>query len=64
MKMELDIDEELLKKAMRESGIKDAAAVIHKGLEELIYKAAAERLISLGSKMPKAAAAARNRLKT
>ena len=61
MKTSLNIKPDLLLEAMRVSGISEKTAVIHRGLEELIRRAARERLIRLGGTAPKASTAKRRR---
>ena len=60
-KTTMNLNEDLLKKAMEATGIKEKTALVHKGLEELIKKAAFQRLIHLGGSDPKAKSAPRKR---
>ena len=61
MKTSLNIRDDLLIAAMRVSGVKEKTAVIHLGLEELIRKAARERLINLAGTARRAKVARRRR---
>jgi hypothetical protein len=54
MKTTLNLRKELIDEAISSTGIKEKTAVIHLGLEELIRKAARERLMKLAGKMPSA----------
>ncbi len=51
MKTTIILKDDLVQKAMQATGIKEKTAVIHRGLEELINKAARQRLIKLGGSM-------------
>ncbi|OGQ36678.1 MAG: antitoxin [Deltaproteobacteria bacterium RIFCSPHIGHO2_12_FULL_43_9] len=51
MRTTIILKEDLVKKAMEETGIKEKTALIHKGLQLLIQQAAIERLINLGGKL-------------
>jgi Arc/MetJ family transcription regulator len=48
MRTTLNIDDELLAKARRLSGIKEKTAVVHAGLEALVALESARRLAALG----------------
>ena len=48
MRTTLNIDEELLAKAKRLSGLKEKTAIVHAGLEALIALESARRLAALG----------------
>ena len=61
MRTTLNIDEALLADAMRLSGLKEKTAVVHAGLQALIRRESAKRLIALGGTYPKAHAAPRRR---
>lgn len=61
MRTTIILRDELIKKAMEITGIREKTAVIHKGLETLIQSAAIERLIKLGGTAPEAKAARRRR---
>lgn len=61
MRTTLILKDDLLKRAIAITGIKEKTAVIHKGLEALIQNAAIERLIKLGGSAPQAKAARRRR---
>jgi hypothetical protein len=63
MKTTLNISEDLLSEAMFVTNAKGKTEVIHLGLQELISKAARERLINLGGTYPKAKAPVRRRSK-
>lgn len=47
MKTSLNLRDDLLKQAMEATGLSEKTALIHLGLQELIQKAARERLIKL-----------------
>ena len=47
------LDEELLAKARRLSGLKEKTAVVHAGLEALIARESARRLAALGGSEPR-----------
>jgi len=53
MRTTIILKEELLKKAIELTGIKEKTALIHLGLEALIRQAAADRLIKFGGTNPK-----------
>ena len=61
MKTTLILRDELILKAMEATGLKEKTAVIHLGLQELVNKAARERLIRLGGRMKSARAPRRRR---
>jgi Arc/MetJ family transcription regulator len=48
MRTTLNIDDELLKKASRLSGIVEKTSLVKRGLEELIARESARRLADLG----------------
>ena len=48
MRTTLNIDDELLAKARRLSGLKEKTAIVHAGLEALVALASARRLAALG----------------
>lgn len=48
MRTTLNIDDELLDKARKLSGLKEKTAVLHAGLQALIASASARRLAALG----------------
>ena len=54
MKTSIILKDEILKKAIEATGISEKTALIHLGLETLIQKAAAERLVKLGGTYSKA----------
>ena len=62
MRTTLNINDDVLQEASRLTGIKEKTAVIHRGLEELINKAARQRLIKLGGSMKTSRAPRRRRL--
>jgi len=57
------LDDALLAKAMRLTGLSEKTAVVHAGLEALIARASAERLRRLGGTDPGASAPPRRRPK-
>jgi Arc/MetJ family transcription regulator len=61
MRTTLNIDDALLENAMRLTGLKEKTAVVHAGLEALVRRENARRLIELGGTDPKAEAAPRRR---
>jgi Arc/MetJ family transcription regulator len=48
MRTTLNLDDDLVRDAMKYTGIREKTALIHAGLRELIQRAVAERLIALG----------------
>jgi len=48
MRTTLNLDEELVRKAQRASGLKEKTAVVHAGLEALVAREGARRLAALG----------------
>ncbi len=61
MRTTLILDDDLLKRAMKLTGITEKTAVVHAGLEALISRASARRLARLGGSDPAAEAAPRAR---
>ena len=61
MRTTLIIDDELLSKAQRLSGLKEKTAVVHAGLEALIARESARRLAHLGGSEPDLRTARRRR---
>jgi Arc/MetJ family transcription regulator len=61
MRTTLNIDDAMLADAMRLTGLKEKTAVVHAGLQALIRRENARRLIALGGTDPKATAAPRRR---
>lgn len=61
MKTSILLRDDTLREAIAATGVKEKTALIHMGLEELINKAARERLKRLGGLAPKAAAGRRRR---
>lgn len=55
------INDELLAKAMRLSGLDEKTAVVHAGLEALIARESARRLARLGGSDPEASVTPRRR---
>jgi len=56
MRTTINLDDDLLEKAQRLTGIKDRTALIHEGLKMLIARESARRLVSLGGSDPHAEA--------
>ena len=52
MRTTLNLDDQLLDKARRLSGIQGKTAVLHAGLEALIQRESARRLAALGGSEP------------
>jgi Arc/MetJ family transcription regulator len=48
MRTTLNIDDELLARALRVSGLREKTAVLHAGLEALIQRESARKLAALG----------------
>ena len=48
MRTTLNLDDDLLKRASRLTGIRQKTALLHAGMEALIARASAERLAALG----------------
>jgi len=63
MKTTIILKDELVREAMAVTGLKEKTAVIHRGLEELINKAARDRLIRLGGSLKTAQAPRRRRVR-
>jgi Arc/MetJ family transcription regulator len=61
MKTTMYIDDELLEKARKATGIKQKTAVVRAGLESLIQREAARRLAALGGTQKNAKAPPRRR---
>jgi Arc/MetJ family transcription regulator len=61
MRTTMNIDDALLARAMRLSGLTEKTAVVHAGLEALIARASAARLAKLGGFDPAATAGPRRR---
>lgn len=64
MRTTLIIDDELLEKARRLSGLKEKTAIVHAGLEALITRESARRLAALGGSEPQMKAVPRRRSRT
>ena len=63
MRTTLILDDVLLERARRLTGIAEKTALVHAGLEALIAREAARRLAALGGTMPRVRAAPRRRSK-
>lgn len=61
MRTTIIIKDDVLKRAVELTGIKEKTALIHAGLQALIEQKARERLIALGGSDPKASAGRRRR---
>lgn len=61
MRTTLNIDDELLAKASKLTGIKEKTALVRAGLEALVARASARRLAALAASEPEAEAAPRRR---
>lgn len=61
MRTTIDIDDELLAKALKLAGALDRSAVVHEGLRALIQRESARRLARLGGTQPALKAAPRRR---
>jgi Arc/MetJ family transcription regulator len=53
MRTTLIIDDDLLERARESTGIREKTALVHAGLQALIAREAAKRLIALGGTQPK-----------
>ena len=56
----LNLDDELIQKARKYSGIQEKTALIHEALRELVAREAARRLADRGGTMPHARAGRRS----
>lgn len=63
MRTTLNIDDALLRKAVKLTGISEKTALVRMGLEALIARAASKRLAELGGTETKLALASRRRVK-
>jgi Arc/MetJ family transcription regulator len=61
MRTTLILDDELLEKARRLSGLKEKTATVHAGLEALVARESARRLAALGGSEPRLRIARRRR---
>ncbi len=61
MRTTLNLDDALMREAMRATGLREKTAVVHEGLRAIIAREAARRLIALGGTMPGAKAPRRRR---
>ncbi|PKL33038.1 MAG: DUF2191 domain-containing protein [Spirochaetae bacterium HGW-Spirochaetae-10] len=52
MKTTINLDDELVAKAMELSGIREQTALVNEGLKALLEKTARQRLASLGGTLP------------
>lgn len=52
MRTTLILDDALVEEAMRQTGLREKTAVVHRGLEALIQRESAKRLAALGGSMP------------
>jgi Arc/MetJ family transcription regulator len=62
MRTTLNLDETLLRQAMRVTGLREKTAVVHAGLEALLAQERARRLAALGGTMPGFRAGRRRRV--
>ncbi len=62
MRTTLNLDDDLIAKASKHTGIQQKTQLIHMGLQELIRRKAAESLIAMGGTSKKAWAAPRQRV--
>lgn len=63
MRTTVNIDDELMKAAMKLTGIEEKAVLLRKGLKALIEQESARRLAKLGGSEPQIASVSRRRLK-
>jgi Arc/MetJ family transcription regulator len=61
MRTTLNLRDDLVEEACRLTGIQEKTALVHRGLEALVEKAARERLIRLGGSDPGARLSRRRR---
>jgi Arc/MetJ family transcription regulator len=61
MRTTMNIDDEVMERARRLTGISEKTALVHAGLQMLIQRAAAKRLAALGGSDPGAKAPPRRR---
>lgn len=61
MRTTLILKDDLLEKAREATGIREKTALVHAGLEALVQREAARRLIALGGSMPDLKAIPRRR---
>jgi len=64
MRTTLNIDDELLKRASKLTGIKEKTALVHAGLEAIIARESARRLAAMGGSQPELRSVPRRRIKT
>lgn len=62
MRTTLNLDDDLLDKARRLTGIEERTALIHEGIRALIARESARRLARLGGTEPKARSIPRRRV--
>ncbi|MEO5925895.1 MAG: type II toxin-antitoxin system VapB family antitoxin [Bryobacteraceae bacterium] len=53
MRTTLNLDDELVEKARKLTGIQEKTALVHRGLKELIARESARKLAALGGSAPK-----------
>jgi len=63
MRTTLNLDDELIRRAMEYTGIREKTALIHAALRELIAGEAARRLAAMGGTMPNLRLAPRRRFR-
>jgi Arc/MetJ family transcription regulator len=63
MRTTLNIDDELLEKARKLSGLKEKTAVLHAGLQALIASESARRLAALGGTQKRLRSIRRRRIR-
>jgi Arc/MetJ family transcription regulator len=61
MRTTIILDDPLVEKARRLTGLKEKTALVHAGLEALVARESARRLAALGGSEPKAVAVRRRR---
>lgn len=61
MRTTIDLDDELLREALRLTGIEERTALVHEGLRALVERESARRLAKLGGVEPQLEAIARRR---
>lgn len=64
MRTKLDLDDDLIERARRASGIQDETALLHAGLEALIELESPRRLAALGGTEPDLRPIGRRRART
>jgi Arc/MetJ family transcription regulator len=61
MRTTLNLDEDLLQRARKDTGIQEKTALIHTALRQLVAREAGRRLAALGGSMPDFQAGRRRR---